>query len=146
METHSSGRYKHHVLYFHVNTNKHYSSFSQSHHALCYTSEHLPHNPDKPTSSYIIIIIVSSQRGTLVLHFIQSWPELCFSTFLIMGLSDFRGGEVQGHVVPPLLDHGWVCVGFLSFPWRKWRVLLPFPLLCECNDFLSGVCCAAGKT
>lgn len=74
----SSARYKHHVLYFHVNTNKHYSSFSQSHHALCYTSEHLPHNPDELTSSHIIIII-SSHRGTLVLHFIQSWPELCFS-------------------------------------------------------------------
>lgn len=78
MEAQSSARYKHHVLYFHVNTKKHYSSFSQSHHAPCYTSEHLPHNPDELTSSYIIIII-SSQRGTLVLHLIQSWPELCFS-------------------------------------------------------------------
>lgn len=28
-----------------------------------------------------------------------------------MGPSDFRGGEVQGHAVAPLLDRGWVCVG-----------------------------------
>lgn len=53
-----------------------------------------------------------------------------------MGLSDFRGGEVQGYIVAWLLG---LC--FLSFQWRKWRVLLPFPLLCECNDFLSGMLC-----
>lgn len=62
-------------------------------------------------------------------------------TFLIM--SDFRGGEVQGRAVAPLVDRGWVCVGFRG---ESGVCCSRFPLLRECDDFLFGVCCAAGRT
>lgn len=127
--THSSRCNKHHhVLYCHVNTNNHYSHSVPTTHSLL----HITH-PHRLTQTPFN----SSQRGTLVLHFIQS------SVRFESQLREVHCREKWARWVRGALKtswHGWVCVVFIS----KEKVACAAPVsLCEAMT--SCLLCGAWK-
>jgi len=122
IETHSSRCYKH-VLYFHVNTNNHYSSCHSVPNILSvtrYTPEHCPQNPDKLTD-----IIQQSQRNiSITFHTMSAWAVLQ-ENLLILGLSTAEWHHVHSRR-PSSLSFKDIVAWRYGFERRKWRVLLPF--------------------